>query len=62
MEAALKPYYGNSAEVLGDLIKDHLIIAAEILQDAKAGDTAAMNDAVARWYANGHDIAVQMSG
>jgi len=61
MEAALKPYYGDSAEVLGDLIKDHLVIAAEILQDAKAGDTADMNDAVARWYVNGHDIAVQMA-
>lgn len=61
MEAALAPYYGDEAEVLGDLIKDHLVIAAEILTAANNGDTAAMNDAVERWYANAHDIAVQMN-
>jgi hypothetical protein len=61
MEDALAPYYGEDAEVLGDLIKDHLVIAAEILTAAHDGDTAAMNDAIARWYANAHDIAVQMN-
>ena len=61
MEAALAPYYGDDAEVLGDLIKEHLVIAAEILTAANNGDTAAMNDAVERWYANAHDIAVQMN-
>jgi hypothetical protein len=61
MEDALAPYYGDDAEVLGDLIKDHLVIAAEILTAAHDGDTAAMNDAVERWYANAHDIAVQMN-
>ena len=60
MEAALAPYYGDEAEVLGDLIKDHLVIAAEILTAAHDGDTPAMNDAIERWYANAHDIAVQM--
>ncbi len=61
MEEALAPYYGDDAEVLGDLLQDHLVIAAEILAAAKNGDTAAMNDAIERWYANGHDIAVQMN-
>jgi hypothetical protein len=61
MEDALAPYYGDEAEVLGDLIKDHLVIAAEILTAAHDGDTAALNDAVERWYANAHDIAVQMN-
>jgi hypothetical protein len=61
MEAALEPYYGDDAEVLGDLIQDHLVIAAEILNAAKAGDTAHLNDAVARWYANAEDIAIQMN-
>jgi hypothetical protein len=61
MEDALAPYYGDDAEVLGDLIKDHLVIAAEILTAANNGDTAAMKEAVERWYANAHDIAVQMN-
>src|SRR5215216_1208992 len=59
MEDALVPYYGEEAEVLGDLIKDHLVIAAEILQAAKAGQP--LDDLVASWYANAHDIAVQMN-
>jgi len=59
MEAALAPYYGDDAEVLGDLIKDHLVIAAEILRAAKAGQP--LDDLIARWYANAHDIAVQMN-
>ena len=61
MEEALAPYYGEDAEVLGDLIQDHLVIAAELLTAANNGDTAAFNDAHARWYANAHDIAVQMN-
>jgi hypothetical protein len=59
MEEALAPYYGDEAEVLGDLIKDHLVIAAEILQAANNGQP--FDDLVASWYANAHDIAVQMN-
>lgn len=59
MEDALAPYYGDDAEVLGDLIKDHLVIAAEILQAAKAGQP--LDDLIVSWYANAHDIAVQMN-
>ena len=61
MEAALEPYYGDEAEELGDLIQDHLLIAAELLTAANDGDTAAFNDAKARWYANAEDIAVKMN-
>jgi hypothetical protein len=59
MEEALAPYYGEDAEVLGDLILDHLVIAAEILKAAKAGQP--LDDLIASWYANAHDIAVQMN-
>ena len=58
MEEALSPYYGDEkAEVLGDLIQDHLLIAVEILTAAKAGDTNAVGTAVDAWYQNGRDIA-----
>jgi hypothetical protein len=55
---AIKPFYGDAAgEQLTALLKDHIAIAVEILQAAKAGDTAAVEDASARWYVNANDIA-----
>jgi hypothetical protein len=55
---AVKPFYGEEAgNQLTALLTDHILIAAEILQAAKVGDTAALNDATERWYANADDIA-----
>ena len=59
---AIKPYYGNdNGDELTALLHDHIAIAGEILQAVKTGDTAAYEDANARWYANAHDIAVFLS-
>ena len=56
---AIKPFYGDAAgEQLSALLREHILIAAEILQAAKNGDNAALEDAVTRWYANADDIAV----
>jgi uncharacterized protein YukE len=55
---AIKPFYGDAAGAqLTALLHDHITIAVEILQAAKDGDTAAFEDANARWYANANDIA-----
>jgi hypothetical protein len=55
---AIKPYYGDAAgNQLTALLHDHITTAAEIVLDAKAGNTAGVNDASARWYANGDQIA-----
>jgi hypothetical protein len=55
---AIKPFYGEEAgEQLTALLTEHILIAAEILQAAKSGDTAALEDAVERWYVNADDIA-----
>ena len=55
---AIEPFYGDAAGAqLTALLHDHITIAVEILQAAKAGDTAAFEDANARWYANANDIA-----
>jgi hypothetical protein len=55
---AIKPYFGQAAgDRLTALLHDHITIAVEILQAAKAGDTAAFEAARARWYANANDIA-----
>ncbi len=59
---AIKPYYGSEkGDELTALLHDHIAIAGEILQAVKTGDTAAYNDANARWYANAQDIAVFLS-
>ncbi len=59
---AIKPYSGSEkGDELTALLHDHIAIAGEILQAVKTGDTAAYNDANARWYANAHDIAVFLS-
>ena len=56
---AIKPFYGEAAgNQLTELLRQHILIAAEIIQDAKAGNTAAMNGAITRWYANADEIAV----
>lgn len=55
---AIKPFYGDAAGTqLTALLHDHITIAVEVLQAAKAGDTDAFNAANARWYANANDIA-----
>jgi hypothetical protein len=55
---AIKPFYGDAAGAqLTSLLHDHITIAVELLQAAKAGDMDAFNDANHRWYANADDIA-----
>jgi hypothetical protein len=55
---AIKPFYGEAAgEQLSALLRDHILIAVEVLDAAKRGDTEAFEDANTRWYANGDDIA-----
>jgi hypothetical protein len=60
---AIEPYYGPAAGAeLTKLLHDHIAIAGEILQAVKIGDSAAYQDANARWYANARDIALFLSG
>ena len=57
-EALLKPLYGDrAASRFADLFTSHLVIAAELVKLAKAGDTEAAADAEKRWYANADEIA-----
>lgn len=54
---AIKPFYGGQAAAqLTALLKKHITDAVPVLTAAKAGDTAALNTAVAAWYANAQQI------
>jgi len=55
---AVKPFYGPEAgDKLAGLLRDHILVAADLVTAAKAGDSAAQAEATRRWYANAGDIA-----
>jgi hypothetical protein len=55
---AIAPFYGTAAaRQLSSLLHDHITIAVQLLQDARAGDTAAFDADKASWYANANQIA-----
>lgn len=55
---AIKPFYGNAAgDALTALLRPHILIAAELVDAAKAGDAVRIQDASERWYANSDEIA-----
>ena len=54
---AIRPFYGDKAgDQLTALLKEHITDAVPVLTAAKAGDNAALNTAVAAWYANANAI------
>jgi hypothetical protein len=55
---AIKPYYGRAAgNKLTALLKQHILVAADVIAAAKAGDAARLKAEQARWTANANDIA-----
>jgi hypothetical protein len=55
---AVKPFYGKAAgNELTKQLRKHILIAADVIAAAKAGDAARLADAQARWARNGDDIA-----
>jgi hypothetical protein len=55
---AIKPYYGKAAgNELTRQLRAHILIAADVIAAAKAGDTAKLTDAQARWVANADEIS-----
>jgi hypothetical protein len=55
---AIKPFYGDAAgDQLTDLLRVHILTAAELLAAVRAGDDDRVQAALAAWYANADDIA-----
>jgi hypothetical protein len=55
---AVKPFYGQAAgNELTRQLRLHILIAADVIAAARAGDQAGLADAQARWQSNADDIA-----
>jgi len=61
--AAIAGYYGDAAGTrLTELLKEHILIAVDLVAAAKSGDQAAFAKHDARWTANIETIAAFLSG
>ncbi len=59
---AIKPYYGAEAGTkLTSLLKDHIVVATEVVKAAKAGDNEALNQANKKWADNAEELAAFLS-
>jgi hypothetical protein len=61
--AAIVPYYGQAAgDGLTDLLKQHILIAVDLVAAAKSGDQEAFATHDGRWTANIAEIASFLAG
>ena len=59
---AIVPFYGeNAGKALTDLLKQHIMIAVELIEAAKTGDQDKFADADKQWDQNAADIASFLS-
>ncbi|MBS4210307.1 hypothetical protein [Bacillus sp. FJAT-50079] len=58
----LRPFYGDQiADHYAALIKDHLVIAAQLVTAAVKGDTKTATEKEKQWYKNADDITLFLS-
>lgn len=59
---AIKPYYGAAAgRQLTALLREHILIAADLIAAARKGDQAGVASEQARWTANADEIATLLN-
>ena len=59
---AIKPFYGAAAGTqLTTLLREHIVIAADLIAAARTGDQAAVKAQQSRWARNGDAIAAFLS-
>jgi hypothetical protein len=57
----VKPFYGDAAgDQLTSLLRQHILIAADLIAAAQAGDETAVAAEQARWVANADQIAAAL--
>ncbi|SEP21315.1 hypothetical protein SAMN04487895_13039 [Paenibacillus sophorae] len=62
MAAVLRRYYGDEiASRFSALMRDHFVLAAELVKAVKAGNNKAASEAEKKWYANADEIAAFLS-
>jgi hypothetical protein len=60
---AVKPFYGKAAgNALTAKLREHILIAADVIAAAKAGDQAKLTAAQARWQTNASEMAALLNG
>ncbi len=60
---AIEPFYGNQAgNQLTSQFKDHITIAVDLLEAAKADNSIALEEIEENWYANADEIATFLRG
>jgi hypothetical protein len=59
---AIKQFYGQEAgNQLTSQLKDHILIAVDLLEAAKAGNSTSVEEIESKWYANADEIASFLS-
>jgi len=60
---AIVPYYGDDAgKKLTSLLRDHILIAVEVVKAAKENNKDALDQSQKKWTSNADEIAVFLSG
>jgi hypothetical protein len=60
---AIKPIYGDEAgKKLAALLRDHILIAADIVKAAKGNDAKGVEAGEKKWHGNADDIAAFLGG
>jgi hypothetical protein len=59
---AIKPVYGEAAgKQLTELLREHIVIAADLLKAAKVNNQTGFNSANSKWFKNADDISIFLS-